>query len=244
MLRRKKPTGLGLLLEAAVFARGLGQASWDFAVEIEVLRKTGLTNNDLRWLVCKGHVEHAPEVTLAGEKGRSFRPGGKLTFTETSCFILTEAGEVFARRAVGHSWELGGIASLATASRGNGHPQSSRPHWDSDRQELRVGRVVVKQFKVPAINQERILSAFEEEGWPPHIDDPLPPQPDQDSKRRLHDTITSLNRNQKNPLIRFLGDGSGQGVRWELTRPVSEIAAAGHSNGHAPRFAVEMTGAE
>ena len=94
---------------------------------------------------------------------------------------------------------------------------SALPHWDRDRQELRVGNVVVKQFKVPAPNQEMIIAAFEEEGWPPRIDDPLPPHPQQDSKRRLHDTINSLNRNQREELIRFLGDGSGQGIRWERT---------------------------
>jgi len=32
------------------------------------------------------------------------------------------------------------------------------------------------------------LGAFEDDGWPPRIDDPLPPQKDQDSKRRLADT--------------------------------------------------------
>ena len=61
-----------------------------------------------------------------------------------------------------------------------------------------------------------ILAAFEEEGWPPRIDDPLPPKPDQDPKRRLHDTINSLNRNQQHLLIQFFGDGSGQGIRWNL----------------------------
>ena len=81
-----------------------------------------------------------------------------------------------------------------------------------------MGGIVVKQFKVPALNQERILAAFEEEGWPVHIDDPLPPHPEQDPKRRLHDTINSLNRNQKKPLIQFLGNGNGQGIRWELSR--------------------------
>jgi len=39
----------------------------------------------------------------------------------------------------------------------------------------------------------------------------------QDSKRRLHDTINSLNRNQKQSLIRFLGDGKGEGIRWEFS---------------------------
>jgi hypothetical protein len=44
----------------------------------------------------------------------------------------------------------------------------------------------------------------------------LPPNSEQNSKRRLHDTINSLNRNQKQNLLRFTGDGSGQGIRWEL----------------------------
>ncbi len=60
-----------------------------------------------------------------------------------------------------------------------------------------------------------VLTAFEEEAWPVRIDDPLPPHPEQDPKRRLHDTITSLNRHQRRPLIRFVGDGSGEGIRWE-----------------------------
>lgn len=97
-------------------------------------------------------------------------------------------------------------------------PLTMSPTWDRDRQQLLVGKVIVKEFKVPASNQEAILAAFQEENWPPRIDDPLSPVPDQDPKRRLHDTINSLNRNQKQALVRFLGDGSGQGVRWEFTR--------------------------
>jgi len=89
------------------------------------------------------------------------------------------------------------------------------PIWDRERQELRLGGILVKQFKVPAPNQEIILSTFQDDGWPPRIDDPLPPQHNQDSKRRLHDTINALNRNQKQSLLRFLGDGSGEGIRWQ-----------------------------
>ena len=96
---------------------------------------------------------------------------------------------------------------------------SSFPTWDPDRQQLRVGRTVVKEFKVPAANQQAVLAAFQEEKWAPRIDDPLPPSPNQDPKRRLHSTINCLNRNQKRPLIRFLGDGSGEGVRWEFVHP-------------------------
>jgi hypothetical protein len=90
------------------------------------------------------------------------------------------------------------------------------PHWDPDLQELRVNGLIVKQFKVPAPNQEMVLAAFEEERWPLRVDDPLPPQADQEPKRRLHDTIVSLNRSHKHRVIRFTGDGSGEGVRWAL----------------------------
>ena len=58
------------------------------------------------------------------------------------------------------------------------------PTWDRDRQELRRGEYVVKQFKVPSPNQETILAAFEEEHRPPRIDDPLPPQFDQEPAGR------------------------------------------------------------
>ena len=60
------------------------------------------------------------------------------------------------------------------------------------------------------------MSAFEEEGWPPRIDDPLSPHPDQDTKRRLSDTIKCLNRKQSNRIIHFRGDGTGEGVIWEF----------------------------
>ena len=80
-----------------------------------------------------------------------------------------------------------------------------------------MGTNVVKEFKLPSPNQETLLTAFEEEGWPPHIDDPLSPTPPLDPRRRLHDTIKALNRKQKHGLIRFRGDGSGEGIRWEFT---------------------------
>jgi hypothetical protein len=57
--------------------------------------------------------------------------------------------------------------------------------------------------------------AFEEEGWPPRIDDPLPPSPEIDAKSRLRYTIKSLNKRQKKQLIHFMGDGSGEGIMWE-----------------------------
>jgi hypothetical protein len=91
------------------------------------------------------------------------------------------------------------------------------PSWDRDRRVLRVDGCIVKQFKVPSPSQEAILTVFEEEGWPAAIDDPLPPHSEQDPKRRLRNTIQSLNANQKNLLLHFRGDGSGERILWELT---------------------------
>ncbi len=214
-LSHRAAAALRLLLDAECCARELRRSKWDFAVEIEELRAAGLTNTDLRWLVCKGFVEHAPEITNIGDQQRSFdRQGGLIFDGDRTCFVLSRPGIGFCRvglaTASPAAEEVDGRASpggwIAGAPR--------VPTWDRDRQELRLGNILVKQFKVPAANQERILAAFQEEGWPVRILDPLPPQMDQDPKRRLHDTINSLNRNQKNPLVRFSGDGSGQGVRW------------------------------
>jgi hypothetical protein len=228
---------LATLLEAYEYAREVDRSAWDFAVRIDVLHKLGLTDNDLRWLVCKGLLASAREVFPAGDE-RSFRHRGPLTFSRRTCFILTESGADAARELteragiVVHPAAIAGdLAGPGVA--GNGADTLSlvalTPVWDRLRQELRLGRAVVKRFKLPAVNQETVLAAFEEDGWPVHIDDPLPPRPDLDPKRRLHDTINSLNRNQKRPLIRFLGDGSGQGVRWELVEspPHESNGAAG-----------------
>ena len=91
------------------------------------------------------------------------------------------------------------------------------PRWDGLRRELLVDGQVVKRFRVPAPNQIAILAAFEEEGWPPRVFDPLPPQEEQDPKRRLHESIKALNGHHRVRLIRFAGDGTGEGVLWEWT---------------------------
>jgi hypothetical protein len=50
------------------------------------------------------------------------------------------------------------------------------PVFDVERRELRVGDVVVKRFRQPTPDQETMLLAFEEAGWPVRIDGPLPPR--------------------------------------------------------------------
>ena len=211
------------LLRAHEYAQDVECEAWDFALEIAELRSAGLTTSDLRWLVHKRYVEHGREVTEPGDERRAFRRVRGMTFTRRSCFVLTPRGATLFRQLRQRLRETASVSRTsvdsprrveAPAAIDPGH--LAMPVWDRDRQELRIGGMVVKQFKVPAPNQEMILAAFEEEGWPPRIDDPLPPQPHQDPKRRLHDTINSLNRNHRAETIRFTGDGSGQGVRWEF----------------------------
>jgi hypothetical protein len=215
---------LVLLLESYDYARDVGCSVWEFAVEIDAFKARGLTSSDWRWLCHKGLVEHGRERTMADEKERSFRHDGVLRLSRRTCFVLTDEGAKLARQLF-----IEGAARPAPVPARPEAPRDERPGpelldfsqaaptWDRDRQQLRVGKAIVKEFKLPAPNQEAILAAFQEENWPPRIDDPLSPQGEVDPKRRLHDTITSLNRNQKESLIRFLGDGSGQGVRWEFS---------------------------
>ena len=93
------------------------------------------------------------------------------------------------------------------------------PVWDAGLHELRLGRRIIKRFRCPAPAQELILAVYEEEGWPPKIDDPLPMTSGIDPKRRLHQTIRNLNRAQRPHGIHFSVNGNGQSIRWELKHP-------------------------
>ncbi len=223
------------LLTAIDYACQSNCDRWEFAVEMEQLTALGLAPNDFRWLVRHGLVHHQREVTLESDDGRAFLPTGDLIFPDRTCFVLTDRGIQLAQALLANHQTVvpdvlraaevprgieaaEAFESLETASGANGrhHQDARRPRWDSERRVLGVNGMIVKCFKWVAVNQQAILCAFEEEGWPPRIDDPLPPQPDQDAKRRLSDTIKCLNRKQTNPLVHFRGDGTGEGVVWEF----------------------------
>ena len=221
---------LGLLLEAMQYAEQTSGDPWEFSVEVNQLTALGLTYNDFRWLVRKDLVEHQREVTLEGDDGRAFRPTGDLTFPEATCFVLTDAGVSFARgfyaaesadepcsSSLPDAEHVAATIDHDTSENGKGLTAGPGvPTWDTQRRELRVNGKTVKRFIQKAPNQETILAAFDEEAWPHRIDDPLSPQPEQDPKRRLSDTIKCLNRKQQIKLIHFRGDGTGEGIMWEL----------------------------
>jgi len=72
------------------------------------------------------------------------------------------------------------------------------------------GRRGHQTFPPARQNQETILSAFQEDGWPPHIDNPLPGSEDTDAVDRLHDAVKLLNRHTRQA-FRFFSDGLGLG---------------------------------
>jgi hypothetical protein len=191
------------LAGAYAYAQEQEQNVWDFAVELQTLHEAGLTPSGLRWLACQGLVEHAPETTRPGALHRSFGPVEMLHVTERTCVVLTARGAELVRQLDASPQRL---------------PSPGPPRWVGSRRQLWLGPLLVKEFRQPADCQERILAAFEEEGWPARIDDPLPPQSGSNPKQHLHDTITCLNRPQRHPLLHFGGDGTGCGVCWRLRR--------------------------
>jgi hypothetical protein len=212
---------LARLLQGWRYATALQRKPWDFAVELDSLLDTGCSSSDLRWLACQGYIDHAAETTRPHAKSRTFQSEGVLTFGKQSCFVLTQAGlELVDRLAlVASSSNLPSQAAAENAGKRSG------PRWDGVLRELWVETWIVKKFRGPAGNQELILSSFEELDWPTHIDDPLPPVPDLDPKRRLHDAINRLNRHQAQRLLRFRGNGSGTGVRWETAEGAATSAS-------------------
>lgn len=207
--------GFDVLYKSRSYAVDTDSDIWNFAVEISQLRSLGLADNDLRWLVRKGYVDHAREVTVAGHDGREFQSLGDMTFCDQTCFVLSEIGASIGQSVADEETSATG-ANLTKEVNSKAIECRCKPRWDADARLLRLDGKTVRQYKRRASNQELILSAFQEEGWPARIDDPLPPHPDQDTKRRLNDTIKCLNRKQENQLIHFRGDGTGEGVVWGL----------------------------
>jgi hypothetical protein len=226
---------LGFLRQACTCAADARADLWDFALEIGTLFDAGLTISDLRWLVAKQFVEHGQELSVYGRRHRSFRRGAGFFFENTTCVVLTPSGAAFVDRFLNRpdvsrqSLEpmetaslAGGVtAVLANGSLAENHRNGTshvavKPCWNVVRRELTLNGTLVKQFRVPAHNQEKFLAAFEEEGWPDHIDDPLPISGDINPPTRLHDAINRLNGRQTRRLIRFSGNGAGTGVSWQL----------------------------
>ena len=203
--------GLALLQRARDCATDARAPPWDFALEIGQLYTAGLTITDLRWMVVKEFVEHADETSVHGSEHRSFTPSRGLTFLPTTCVLLTIKGVALAAR------ENAASPDEIPGANGKSLPETSlKPQWNAARRELSLGGRLVKQFHVPARNQELILSAFQQEDWPESIDDPLAGEIHIDPKTRLNDAIYRLNHKQLACLLRFHVNRHGSAVCWSL----------------------------
>ncbi|MBL8793365.1 MAG: hypothetical protein JNM56_05655, partial [Planctomycetia bacterium] len=97
-----------------------------------------------------------------------------------------------------------------------------KPQWNKERGELRWQRQLARKVVLRAKNIVAVLDAFEAQGWPFKIKDPLAPPPDPhvapkyqrtSNSLRLHETIKTLNDGLRH--IRFHADGTGEGISWQ-----------------------------
>jgi hypothetical protein len=213
-------SALAILLSSADYALDNCADRWQFAVEIADLLSNGAMLVDIRWLILRGLAVHAKETTIPGDSLRSFRALPPTSFPPDTCLMLSPDGAAALRGAVAHKSTVPIFPEAANPTADHKHTTSEpapivTPEWDAAHRELRLGQRIVKRYRVPARNQELVLQAFQEEGWPEFIDDPLPPLGEQAPKHRLLATIKSLNRNQLDPVIRFHGNGNGLQVHWK-----------------------------
>jgi hypothetical protein len=101
--------------------------------------------------------------------------------------------------------DAGGLAGAASPE--------ERPRWDKKNFRLMVGSQTVRTLRPLATNVIAVLDAFEREGWPGRIN--IPPGPGGRPWDWVvrDDTLKSLNEGLAR--IRFHGDGTGEGIRWD-----------------------------
>ena len=197
------------LREAFEFSQKVMVDHWQFAVEIEQLYSCGATPQELQALTREGLIMHAEETTPGKKHVRTYRHADSLGFSPNSCFVLSNEG-------------LQAMKGNGMTSNDGKEQSEFAPVWNDKHCELRFARQLIKRFKWRAPNQETLLLAFQQQGWPSRIIDPLPPNSMVDPKRRLHDTIKCLNRRHSRNLIRFHGDGTGGGVVWRIVDSTSQ----------------------
>lgn len=96
---------------------------------------------------------------------------------------------------------------------GSAAPATDRldvPSWDSASRELRFGGQTIRQVRVmrKPSNVQRLLDAFQAQGWPPRIDNPLPGT----DENQLNQALRQLKRNLSG--ITFRSQQGGKAVCW------------------------------
>lgn len=86
-----------------------------------------------------------------------------------------------------------------------------KPHFDEVTGELSFRGQVVRSYSPRGTNCLPVLIAFEEEGWPRRINDPLPVGK---NAQRLSNTIRALNKKLR--AIEFYAGGDGESFGWRV----------------------------
>jgi hypothetical protein len=185
---------------------------WQFAVNLHDLQLRGLSAPALHALLRAGLVLHGIERLDPDAADRSIQPVLHRHLSSVSCFILSEEGvhracALLAQRDAAVTADQLGPSAAALL------PSFAR-NADGSRTLSCLGQVV-RVFRRFAPVEEKILETFEARHWPLWIADPLPRLDRGNPKIRLKQAITRLNDKQDPLLLRFHGDGNGQGVRWE-----------------------------
>lgn len=89
------------------------------------------------------------------------------------------------------------------------------PFWDRRKRRLYFRSELVKAFTSPASHQEMILSAFQEQGWPEAVVNPLPGASEDERHLRLERAVRRLNGRQRSQLLAFHVCAAGTNVSWE-----------------------------
>lgn len=89
-----------------------------------------------------------------------------------------------------------------------------KPVWDGYHGRLFWGKEIIRKVHDPlsATNIVAVLDAFQEQGWPERIVDPLPGGR---NPLRLQETIKTLNGKLIQKRIVFFGPGTGQHICWK-----------------------------
>lgn len=191
---------LEFLWLATTVCQGDRSGRWSSSTSVTQLIAAGMAEKTIEEWVDSGRFRHAVETTGGLATRRTFDTRLAQPIGPRSHVLLTDKGKDHVRSRLGSKTKID-------------HPQGDGgPRWSRAEGVLFVGKVIVKKFRHPGENQYLILDAFEEEGWPREIDNPIAAGNGVDERTRLKEAVHSLNRNQLASLVKFGICRSGQRV--------------------------------
>jgi hypothetical protein len=205
---------LRTLVRSLHYAQDLAEDVWQYAVEIDSLRVMGLGSSDIRWLVSKGYIAHALEVTKPHDKQRQFQAADNLALTERSCFVVTCSGIDLLAQWGGRTETFEPTFAKPPMNDRDEDLPRRRPRWDEKQHTLYWGSVLVKHFQREARNQEAILRSFEEAAWAEVLSEVPILRTTGNTKACFRDAIRNLNRNVA-PYLSFRQEGCGRRLVWQ-----------------------------